>query len=169
MGFPRGSTPAVRPSPPHWPRAGCAGALGRWDWGSENAGMKIICLLYFTWYVLLVAQNVPLRWALGERAIIPLPRLNNASSTIEGADRYSVIALSTYSLYVQHCDRYYKGASRRAALAARRFARRLHAMSSAVVVFAFLPAGCLMFFPTRTLTASSSCHSFFVYLLPQFC
>ena len=32
----------------------------------------------------------------------------------------------------------YKGASRRAALAARRFARRLHAMSSAVVVFAFL-------------------------------
>ena len=30
----------------------------------------------------------------------------------------------------------YKGASRRAALAARRFARRLHAMSSAVVVFA---------------------------------
>ena len=50
-----------------------------------------------------------------------------------------------------------------------RFARRLHAMSSAVVVFAFLPAGCLMFFPTRTLTASSSCHSLFVYLLPQFC
>ena len=30
----------------------------------------------------------------------------------------------------------YKGASRRAALAARRFFRRLHAMSSAVVVFA---------------------------------
>ena len=30
----------------------------------------------------------------------------------------------------------YKGASRRAALASRRFARRLHAMSSAVVVFA---------------------------------
>ena len=30
----------------------------------------------------------------------------------------------------------YKGASRRAALATRRFARRLHAMSSAVVVFA---------------------------------
>ena len=44
----------------------------------------------------------------------------------------------------------YKGASRRAALAARRFARRLHAMSSAVVVFAFLPAGCLMsFLPAR--------------------
>ena len=32
----------------------------------------------------------------------------------------------------------YKDASRRAALAARRFARRLHAMSSAVVVFAIL-------------------------------
>ena len=56
-------------------------------------------------------------------------------------------------LYLPYRGMYYKGASRRAALAARRFARRLHAMSSAVVVFAFLPAGCLMFFPTRTLTA----------------
>ena len=42
--------------------------------------------------------------------------------------------MTTYyvSLYI------YKGASRRAALAARRFARTLHAMSSAVVVFAIL-------------------------------
>ena len=37
---------------------------------------------------------------------------------------------------VIHTRTYYKGASRRAALAARRIARRLHAMSSAVVVFA---------------------------------
>ena len=47
VGLPRGSTPAVRPSPPHWPRAGCAGALGQWDRGSENAGMKVICRLYY--------------------------------------------------------------------------------------------------------------------------
>ena len=46
-GFPRGATPAVRPSPLHWPRAGGAGALGQWDWGSENAGMKVICPLYY--------------------------------------------------------------------------------------------------------------------------
>ena len=23
------------------------GRLGQWDWGSENAGMKVICLLYY--------------------------------------------------------------------------------------------------------------------------
>ena len=40
------------------------------------------------------------------------------------------------STFFRYIDRIYKGASRRAALAARRFARRLHAMSSAVVVFA---------------------------------
>ena len=30
------------------------------------------------------AQNARLRWALSDRAIIPLPRRDNASSTIEG-------------------------------------------------------------------------------------
>ena len=62
-------------------------------------------------------------------------------------------ACSAAAVYLSQHSKY-KGASRRAALAARRFARRLHAMSSAEVVFAFLPAGCLMFFPTRTLTAA---------------
>ena len=41
----------------------------------------------------------------------------------------------TWYYYIRLVHKY-KGASRRAALAARRFARRLHAMSSAVVVFA---------------------------------
>ena len=47
VGFPRGGTPVPRASPPDWPRAGGGGALGQWDWGSENAGMKVICLLYY--------------------------------------------------------------------------------------------------------------------------
>ena len=47
VGFPRGATPAARASPPHWPMAGGGGRLGQWDWDSENAGMKVICLLYF--------------------------------------------------------------------------------------------------------------------------
>ena len=47
VGFPRGATPAARASPPDWPRAGAGGALGQWDWGSENAGMEVICLLYY--------------------------------------------------------------------------------------------------------------------------
>ena len=34
--------------------------------------------------VLLPAQNGPLRFALSEQAITPLPRRNNASSIIEG-------------------------------------------------------------------------------------
>ena len=38
---PRGNSRRA-PSPPHWPRAGDAGALGLWDWGSENAGVKVI-------------------------------------------------------------------------------------------------------------------------------
>ena len=45
--FPRGATPAARASLPDWPRAGGGGALGQWDWGSENAGMKVICLSYY--------------------------------------------------------------------------------------------------------------------------
>ena len=48
--FPGGATPAARTSPPHWPRAGGGGALGQWDWGSENAGMKVICLFYYGYY-----------------------------------------------------------------------------------------------------------------------
>ena len=47
--------------------------------------------------------------------------------------KYTGPALAYSSAYHYY---YCKGASRRAALAARRFARRLHAMSSAVVVFA---------------------------------
>ena len=34
--------------------------------------------------ILLLAQIAPIRWALSERAILLLPRKNNASSTIEG-------------------------------------------------------------------------------------
>ena len=29
------------------PRAGGRGGLGQWGWGSENAGMKAICLMYY--------------------------------------------------------------------------------------------------------------------------
>ena len=36
------------------------------------------------WKCYYLTQNAPLRYALSERAIIPLPRRNNASSTIEG-------------------------------------------------------------------------------------
>ena len=43
-GVPRGATPAARASPHDWPRAGRGEALGQWDWGSENAGMKAIRL-----------------------------------------------------------------------------------------------------------------------------
>ena len=46
VGFPRGETPAARATRSDWPRAGGEGALGRWDWGSENVGVKVICLLY---------------------------------------------------------------------------------------------------------------------------
>ena len=46
-GLPRGSTPAARALPPDWPRAGGAGTIGQWDWGSKNAGMKAICLLHY--------------------------------------------------------------------------------------------------------------------------
>ena len=47
VGFPRGATPAASPSPPDWPRAGGGGTLGQRDWGSENAGMKVIYLSYY--------------------------------------------------------------------------------------------------------------------------
>ena len=47
VGFPRGATPAARASPPDWSRVGGGRALGQLDWGSENAGMKVICLLYY--------------------------------------------------------------------------------------------------------------------------
>ena len=46
VGFLRGATPAARASPSDWPWAGGGATLGQWDWGSENAGMKVICLLY---------------------------------------------------------------------------------------------------------------------------
>ena len=46
VAFPRGATPAARASPPDWSRVGGGRALGQLDWGSENAGMKVICLLY---------------------------------------------------------------------------------------------------------------------------
>ena len=46
VGFPRGATPAARASPPHWPRAGVGGRLNQWDWGSEKARMKVICLFH---------------------------------------------------------------------------------------------------------------------------
>ena len=49
VGFPRGATLAARASPPHWPRTAEGGRLGQWDWGSENAEMKVICLLYCTY------------------------------------------------------------------------------------------------------------------------
>ena len=45
--FPLGATPAGRPSPPDWPSTGWGGRLGRWDSGSGNAGMNVICLLYY--------------------------------------------------------------------------------------------------------------------------
>ena len=47
VGFPRGATPVARASPPDWPRTGGGGALSQWDCGSENAGMKVICRLYY--------------------------------------------------------------------------------------------------------------------------
>ena len=50
VGFLRGATPAVLRSPPHWPRAGGAGYLGQWDWGSENARVEVMCLLYYLDY-----------------------------------------------------------------------------------------------------------------------
>ena len=46
VGFPEGQLQPRAPRP-DWPRAGGGGALGRRDWGSENAGMKVICLLYY--------------------------------------------------------------------------------------------------------------------------
>ena len=67
---------------------------------------------------------------------------------VPSAARVACIARSVCTSLDQNSNKYnfseqsdtdcriYKGASRRAALAARRFARRLHAMSSAVVVFA---------------------------------
>ena len=45
-GSPR-ETPAARVSPLDWPRRGAGRSLGQWDWGSENAGMKAIRLLYY--------------------------------------------------------------------------------------------------------------------------
>ena len=42
-----GQTPAARASPHDWPRACKGESLGRWGWGSENAWMKAICLLYY--------------------------------------------------------------------------------------------------------------------------
>ena len=45
-GFPRGSAFTARASPRDWPRAGGGERLGQWDWAPENAGMKVICLLY---------------------------------------------------------------------------------------------------------------------------
>ena len=46
-GLSPGATPAARASPPDWRRkGGGGGSLGQWDWGSENAGMKAIRLLY---------------------------------------------------------------------------------------------------------------------------
>ena len=50
VGFPQGATPAARASPSDWSRAGGGGALGQWDWGSEIAGVKGICLLYYIAY-----------------------------------------------------------------------------------------------------------------------
>ena len=48
--FPRGATPVARTTPPDWPRAGGGGALGQLDRGSENAGMKVIFLLYYLFH-----------------------------------------------------------------------------------------------------------------------
>ena len=42
---PRGNT--ARASPPDWPKRDEGGSLGQWGWGSENAGMKAICVLYY--------------------------------------------------------------------------------------------------------------------------
>ena len=58
VGFPRGATPAACSSPPHWPRAG-GGALGQWDSGSENAGIKVICLLYYISLIVQAARSCP--------------------------------------------------------------------------------------------------------------
>ena len=46
--FPRGESPAARAVRPLFGRGGAGGdSLGQWDWGSENAGMKAICILYY--------------------------------------------------------------------------------------------------------------------------
>ena len=42
---PRGNSRRARLAP-LLAKGGRGGALGEWDWGSENAGMKVICLLY---------------------------------------------------------------------------------------------------------------------------
>jgi len=47
VGFPRGAPPAARAAPPQRPRAGRGGRLGQLDLGSENAGIKVICLLCY--------------------------------------------------------------------------------------------------------------------------
>ena len=42
---PRGNSRRARRAP-SLAKGGRGGRLDRWDWGSENAGMKVICLLY---------------------------------------------------------------------------------------------------------------------------
>ena len=51
--FPRGETPAARPASPDWPRVG----VGRWDRGSENTGLEVICLLHY--YIYTNVQYTP--------------------------------------------------------------------------------------------------------------
>ena len=46
-GCPEGQLPSRAPHPLIGRRR-VGGNLGQWDWGSENAGMKAICLLYDT-------------------------------------------------------------------------------------------------------------------------
>lgn len=45
--LPRESTSAARALPPVCPMADGGGTLGRWDWSSDNAGMKAIRLWYY--------------------------------------------------------------------------------------------------------------------------
>ena len=62
VGFPEGQLQPRAPRP-DWPRAGGGGALGRRDWGSENAGMKVICLLYYIIPALYCTDSRPrARW-----------------------------------------------------------------------------------------------------------
>ena len=41
-GSSRGATPGARATSPGWPERGGGIYLGQWDWGSENAGMKVM-------------------------------------------------------------------------------------------------------------------------------
>ena len=47
---------------PSLAKAGRGGRLGQWDWGSENAGMKVICLLNYIYISIKFLDD----WVVGQ-------------------------------------------------------------------------------------------------------